>query len=631
MCGIVGIVTSSSRISAALERATAAMAHRGPDDSGTVVIERGDHDGGRVGLGCRRLAIVDFSSGGHQPMHDRETGNWLVFNGEIYNHQGIRTRLENDGVAFIGKSDTEVVLKAYSRWGEQCLQQFQGIFAFAIWNSKHQHLFVARDPIGVKPLYYAALPGSFIFASEVRSILATKLVSARVSREGMYSYLTFGSVWEPCTLVEGVRLLAPGHFLLWKQGQAKCNRYWTPFPKNVGARQGVRQKEVFERDLQGLLQHCVEKQARSEVPLAIFLSGGIDSSSLVALARNLGIAPNTFSLVFDEPAYSEAPYSRMVAQQFQTHHHEVVVSEHEALNALHAALSAMDQPSVDGFNTYLVCQAARRAGFKVALSGLGADEMFGRYATFLSVPYMERFAQAWCYLPSFMRSSLAAVCIQMMPGSDQKSKLASLLRGRDCLHPYLLARTLFLPDQVNKMLSNWQHLDASATFTPPWMREVEGLDPVNRVSYLEARGCMLNTLLRDADVMSMAHGVELRVPFLDPKLVELLFTLRGEWKLDSKLPKHLLIKALPKPLPSEVVGRRKRGFELPFEHWLRGSMRHELEATFAQIERGPLSDVFNADGIKDVWGRFLARKTSWSRPWSLFVLQRWCETNSVAA
>jgi asparagine synthase (glutamine-hydrolysing) len=638
MCGIVGIVAHNSRVDPdVLERATRSLAHRGPDDAGTIIIPESIPAAVEVGLGNRRLAVLDLSPLGHQPMRDAETGNWIVYNGEIYNFREIRSELEKDGVRFAGRSDTEVLLKAYGRWGEASLRKLRGMFAFAIWDAQRHRLLVARDPMGVKPIYHGMFAGMFLFASELRVLLETGLVRRRLDSAGLVNYLNFGSLYDPITLVQGISCLRPGHFLTWQQGTVVEAAYWDPLeyaqhsaPDHV--HETSAERKGLEEEVFATIEQSVSMQTVSDVPVGVFLSGGIDSSSLVGILGRRGIRASTFSIVFGEPDYSEADYSRVVARQFGTDHHEIIVSQEDVLRAIPDALAAMDQPTIDGFNTYLVSRETRAAGIKVALSGLGGDELFAGYSSFRTVPRMERFTQYWLHLPGFLRQALGSAFSSLARDTDQNRKLSAMVSANGHrVHPYFLTRMLFAPAQSDSLLRacDPQVIQRAGTAWAEELYKTAGLDPVNRVSYLESRCYMPNTLLRDSDVMSMAHGLEIRVPLVDHQLVEKLFALPGAWKIGKHTPKALLVGALRGALPDEIVHRRKCGFTLPFERWLRDQLRAEIELVLRRIAGGPLGEVFNPGRIKAIWDDFLAGRTSWSRPWSLYVLQRWCELHNM--
>jgi len=633
MCGIAGIVVRNGRLAPELlERATNSLAHRGPDDSGTVILHEDAGVPTEIGLGSRRLAILDLSPLGHQPMRDPERGNWIAYNGEIYNFREVRARLESEGVSFASHCDTEVLLKAYGRWGERSFREMRGMFAFALWDARQRRLILGRDPMGIKPLYYYASEQKFLFASELRTLLGTGLVARRLSPAGLLNYLSFGSLYDPITLIEGVSALRPGHYLVWEEGKIRQEMYWDLGPaaaEPAGANRGQ-----AEEELQATLEQAVRMQMVSDVPVGVFLSGGIDSSSLAGILSRSGERVSTFSIVFREADYSEAEYSRAVAKAFGTDHHELMVSQGDALAAIPAAVQAMDQPSMDGFNTYLVSQHTRAAGIKVALSGLGGDELFAGYSSFRTIPKLERFARFWRNVPGVARRPLADIFAWLAPASDQNRKLADLARSNgSLLHPYFLSRMLFTPEGRQALMRSRDERPLACAEAPlaESLRRSAGFDPINRVSYLEARCYMLNTLLRDSDVMSMAHGLEVRVPLIDHVLAEKLMSLPGAWKLDPHTPKPLLVGALHGALPGQIVHRRKRGFTLPFEHWLRQELHGEMENTLRAVAGGPLASLLNGKAVEDVWEDFQRGRTSWSRPWSLYVLERWCELQGVAA
>jgi len=631
MCGIAGFLDWQGKVGTeALNVASQAIAHRGPDDCGLKVLDL-NNGAGRVGLANRRLAILDLSSAGHQPMADPATQNWIVYNGEVFNFAEVRALLEQRGVEFCSHSDTEVVLKAYAVFGEKCLDLFRGMFAFAIWDNAAQRLFIARDRLGKKPLYYFQGDGFLLFASEVRALLATGLVPRRINAASVEQFLSFGSVSDPQTLVEGVHALPPGSYLIGEPGKLQVHTYWTPTSSassqpSANGHNGISESSAVAR-LQELLTEAINLRMISDVPVGLFLSGGIDSSALVAAVAGAGKQKiNTFSVVFKEGDYSESQFSLLVARQFKTEHQEITLTGEEFLSSIPDALSAMDQPSVDGFNTFIISRAVRRTGLKVALSGQGGDELFAGYHTFRYVPRMEKFYALERWLPSPLRSVLASA-IPGRDSSDRRRKLAALMEGNGALvHPYFLSRMVFVPRQQRQLLrtgSNRALKSAMATALAP----TATLDPVNRVSYLELTNYMANTLLRDADCMSMASGLELRLPFLDHPLVEYVLSIPGGMKLDSRTPKHLLVKAMRGLLPDEIVHRPKRGFTLPFEHWLRGPLKQSVESALTHAGDGPLADVLDPAAVAQVWDAFLEGRTSWSRPWLLYTLDKWCTNN----
>src|SRR5690349_7014967 len=495
MCGIAGFVDNTGSLGMeALANASQAIAHRGPDDSGLQILSAGKL---RVGLANRRLAILDLSPAGHQPMHDPQSGNWIVYNGEVYNFAEIRRRLEAEGASFTSHCDTEVILKAYGQWGTACPQHFRGMFAFAIWDASQQQLFLARDRLGIKPLYYAISDGGMLFASEVRAILASGHISRRLNEVALAQYLSFGSISEPETIIEGVSALAPGHCLLWKSGGVEDFAYWELRPPD---RLDAADAAQVEQKVAELLNEAVSLRCVSDVPIGVFLSGGIDSSAIVAALHRLG-TPNvgTFSLVFQEQDFTESDFSRRVARKFRTEHSEIVATQADVIDAIPDALRAMDQPSVDGINTFMVSREARRAGFKVALSGLGGDEVFAGYETFRSVPRMERLRRL---VPRHLGNAIGQG-LRALDSSDRARKFHTLLGG-GTTSPYAVARMLFVPEQQRKMLQHGgnEAVERAAQPLRGALAHARGFDDVNRVSYLELRNYLLNTLLRDTDCMS---------------------------------------------------------------------------------------------------------------------------------
>ena len=628
MCGIFGLVGKRSpEASRALGLGTRAMAHRGPDDEGIEILPLRSDAQQCVGLGSRRLAILDLSPAGHMPMHDPETGNWLVFNGEIYNFQQIRSELQELGHRFTSTGDTEVLLKAYGEWGEACLDRLAGMFAFAVWDTRRERLFLARDRLGEKPLYYYVSPGLFLFGSEIRALLASGLVPRRLDMTGLASYLAFGTVQDPLTILEGVRSLPPGHTLVWEKNHFDTRRYWS-LGEVASRPPATDASDEAVAAIRGLIRQAVSERLISDVPIGVFLSGGVDSSCIVAAAIEPSQKPlETFSVVFGEGEFCEARYSDRVAREFDCHHHKIELTETRLLGQVPDALGAMDQPSVDGINTYVISRAAKEAGVTVALSGLGADEIFSGYSTFRSVPRMMSFQRYAGWLAPLGRG------LNALLGGSETNTLSKLLAlaGNDYYgnQPYFLSRALFLPRTVRALLhqrfaENGDHMAACT-----WgelVEQVRKLDPVNQVSVFEGSMYMANTLLRDTDCMSMGVSLEARTPYLDHRLWEYVLPLAGRLKLDPPMPKPLLLRSVGQRLPREIYLRRKMGFTLPFERWLRDGLRGEVESELLS-SRDAAQCPLEQQALEKVWHAYLAGKTSWSRPWALYVLRQWIRRN----
>ena len=636
MCGICGLLgVEREEAEAIVRRMTAAMRHRGPDDEGLLVAPPA---ASQAALGMCRLSIIDLA-GGHQPVFNEDGRVAVVFNGEIYNFRELRQRLESQGHFFRTRSDTEVIVHAYETWGEDCVRHLRGMFAFAVLDTRRAaghspSLFLARDRLGIKPLYYAVVDDVLLFASEVRALLASRRVPSKLSRAALEAYLLFGSVAEPMTVVEGVFSLPPGHRMLiplarWPAA-VRPDAYWD-FAE--AALQSARPVEPDPRtvthDLRSVLEDVVRSHLVADVPLGLFLSSGLDSSALAALASREQKGLHTFTVVFPEQDFSEAEMSRRTAARFGTRHEELMLSGDTMLERMEEAVAALDQPSMDGINTYFVSWAARQVGLKVALSGLGGDEVFGGYSTFRSSPRAARLATLGALVPRGLRSATAAAAVKIGEHrcrGDAARKLAALWRDPgDLPHPYFFVRALFTPQQSSRLLAG----AAPAAEESPWRawleettRQAARLDSFTAVSCLEMRSYMVNTLLRDTDAVSMSHSLEVRVPLLDHRLVEFVARLPEPLKRRG-VSKALLVGALADLLPREVVRQRKRTFTFPWERWLRGALREQVGAGLADLAPA-LRVLLHVEAVRSVWQSFLSRQTSWSRPWSLYVLNQWC-------
>ena len=631
MCGICGVVGIESRESgeSVVRRMMAAMVHRGPDEEGILL-------GSPVAVGMRRLSIVDLA-GGSQPVWN-ETGTLaVVYNGEIYNFKSLRAELEAAGHKFRTRSDTEVVVHAYEEWGERCAEHLHGMFAFAVVEmpqgrgGRAARVFLARDRMGIKPLYYALVDGKLFFASEVRALLASGCVPARISSVAIPSYLLFGSVCEPLTLIEGVMSLPPGHSM------SVCAAVSVSAPDPVrywdAPRAALEPASSPATHVRALLEDAVATHLVADVPVGVFLSSGLDSTAIAALASRARAGIHTFTVAFADAEFSEAEIARRTASRLGTEHTELTLSDREMLARLDEAITGFDQPSMDGINTYFVSWAARQAGLKVALSGLGSDEIFGGYSSFRSTSKVARAAAAARFLPRPFRASISAVLARTnvfgsSPDASRKAS-AAFLDPDSLPHAYFFTRLLFTPQVVASGLRGdtspwssslwWQWLSDSS-------RRASSMDEFTGISWLELRSYMLNTLLRDTDAMSMRHSLEVRVPFLDAPLVEYVLSLPETAKRGSARPKALLIEALADLLPEEIVAQRKRTFTFPWENWFRGALGKRVAAGLADWSPA-LASQLGGEFAQSVWQDYLAGRTTWSRPWSLYVLNEWVKRN----
>jgi asparagine synthase (glutamine-hydrolysing) len=645
MCGICGAIGLDSNEAAelAVRRMLGAIIHRGPDEEGFL-------NATSVIAGSRRLSIIDLP-GGSQPIWN-ETGTIAIFyNGEIYNFRELRKDLQSRGHSFRTNSDTEIIVHAYEEWGEACASKLRGMFAFAILEMPQGRskpatgVFLARDPLGIKPLYYARSGASFLFSSEVRSLLASGHVEPQLAAESVSAFLLFGSVCEPMTMVEGVFSLPPGHSMLIRtDGRAKAiapksYRNLAVESQQLSSAQISSHRAMpaartdCARQVRILLEDAVRSHLIADVPVGVFLSSGVDSTVIAGLATRIQGGINTFTVAFPDIQYSEAEIARTTATRLGTEHRELSLSGSEMAGRLDEAIAAFDQPSMDGINSYFVSWAARQAGLKVALSGLGSDELFGGYTSFRATRQVARITNIARFIPQALRGygANAVKKSKTYRGSRDAFRKASAawLDPGVLPHPYFFTRALFTPQTVAGQLRE----DSASWCATPWFRwlseathEAETMDPFTQISWLELRSYLPNTLLRDTDAMSMHHSLEVRVPFLDGPLVENLLSVPEAIKNNPARPKSLLLEAVRDLLPKEIATQKKRTFTFPWENWLRGKLGERvafgLEA-WSPILQSRLDGRFAKSVFKD----FQRGQTTWSRPWSLYVLNEWVKRN----
>jgi asparagine synthase (glutamine-hydrolysing) len=634
MCGIAGVIGIESRETSEgiLRVMLGSIVHRGPDEEGMLVAPR-------AAVGTRRLSIIDLP-GGSQPVWNEDRTLAVVFNGEIYNFRALRSELQGLGHVFRTLSDTEVIVHAYETWRDDCVRHLHGMFAFAVVelpkgrNSRPARILLARDRLGIKPLYYAIANGNFCFASEVKAILASGLVEPALSADAIASYLLFGAVAEPTSIVEEVISLPPGHLLVVDPGEPvrviEPKPYWDAqclceAPRNSDG--------APQTHLRGLLESAIESHLVADVPVGVFLSSGIDSTTIAALASRAQSGIHTFTVAFPEAEFNEAEIAQRTAKALGTDHREISISADEMLSRLEEAIAAFDQPTADGVNTYFVSWAARQAGLKVALSGLGSDELFGGYTSFRATRQVARLAAIARILPKPLRSFAAArIANAKFSGvsADALRKLSAACANPGSLpHPYFFTRLLFRPRTVASVLHDgfrsWKSM-AWVEWLASAVDESQPMDAFTAVSWLELRSYLLNMLLRDTDAMSMCHSLEVRVPFLDSPVVEYVLSLPESAKCAPKRPKSLLIDAVRDLLPSEVIAQPKRTFTFPWEVWLRGKLAGRVAASFNDWSPALESHV-QPRFARAVWRDFLNGRTTWSRPWSLFVLNEWTKRN----
>jgi len=618
MCGIAGIVgIAPERARPAVERMRAAAAHRGPDDAGVEVVH-GPDGAPPVVLAHTRLSIVDLSAAGHQPMYDEPppggARNVLTFNGEIYNFRELQRELARAGFPCVTGSDSEVLLKGYRAWGPRAVERFEGMFAFCLLDPARGLVWLARDRIGMKPLYlYGSGSGGLLFASELRMLLAagSDLVPGRLDRRALESFFAQGAVVSGHSIVQGVRLLGPGESLVcdFEGRPLHSTRYWRAAfgtatgqvlhpasvedaaPAAAQTQRGMRQALVEE--LGADLRRALRGTLLADVPVGLFLSSGIDSTALVTLASEVSTEPlRTISVGFDVPTFDETAEAARTAALLGTRHREIRLSGESVLSSFDGVLLAMDQPTVDGFNTYFTARAAHESGLKVALSGLGGDELFGGYATFRDLPRALRLKEATARLNPRIRRGLAGAAARLatLPRLEGRgralAKLGDVLDGgNDLVQLYLLRRELMnvrrrralqpLPDGSDPRSGvELEELDVLA-------RETAAADTLDRVAALEFSMYMRHMLLRDSDVFSMVHGLELRLPLLEHYVVATAAKARSEWRRADPRPKPLLLDAVGRGMPASVAAAKKRGFTFPWRAWLAGPLGERAAAALA--------------------------------------------------
>ncbi|MBS0656720.1 MAG: asparagine synthase (glutamine-hydrolyzing) [Verrucomicrobia bacterium] len=601
MCGIAGILhpaPQAESLRAVLPHVLGAIRHRGPDDEGTYYSADGC-----IGLTHCRLSILDLSEAGHQPMFACDDRYVMVYNGEIFNFRELTAEVRAAGLEPNSTSDTEIILLLHHLHGPAFLQRLRGMYALALWDQRERTCLLARDPLGIKPLYYALRPdGTLGFASEMRALLSTGVVPRRLDPEGLLGYFRRGSVPEPHTLIQGAKCLEAGTWMLWRDGRIEQRQtHWRlPFGHVGEPTQplvSVTEDAAFVR---AQLLDTVEHHFVSDVPVGLFLSGGIDSTALVALAKiqqreNL----DTYSISFDEEEYNEGYAAARTARHFGTRHVDHRLTAAEARALFDRFLKHIDQPSIDGFNTYAISKIARDAGKKVVLSGLGGDEVFGSYPSFERIPKMLETAQKLGPL-----ASIAGRLMEHWPGHPRVRRLGTFLREGPSVTSAMNAYRGIFTDREARRLTEYflEGSPAPSPSTVPIRLPGEEATIRDTVSALEITQYMRNQLLRDSDVASMAWGLELRVPLVDSVLYEQLARVPPGRRL--RPGKAMLLEALPE-IPEWVARGAKRGFSFPFDRWLESDWRGALNIP----NRLP-------DGIQ---------LTTWYQKWCIFVFRRWWE------
>lgn len=622
MCGIAGIVaTRREAVEAALPAMTDAVRHRGPDDSGQAIVELGANV---LGLGHRRLSIIDLSPAGHQPMRNPQTGDLIVFNGEIYNYPALREELLRDGVQFAGHSDTEVLLYGLRRWGASYINRLEGMYALAWYDRTNESLLLARDPVGIKPLYVARRGEVLLFASEVRAIVASGLVPRRLERRAVAGLLAYGAVQEPFTIFEGVEALPAGCWQsidLRRTGAAagRPQRYWS-FPQPDPA---MDEPQAIAR-LQTTFEAAARDHLISDVPVGVFLSSGLDSTIIASLAARHTDRLRTFTVGFaDQPQMSESAAAAETARRIGAEHTDIQINGPDALAACQAWMSSLDQPSADGLNTYVISKAVRSQGIIVALSGLGGDELFGGYGSFSLVPKAAKLIGYVSWVPARVRRALVGAATVGRPESFRQKAADIASTGGGTLPLFLQARRLLSNAELAELGVPRVQSGLTADFVPESAIEElrpDDFDRVAALSRMESRLYMGNMLLRDSDANGMAHGLEIRVPALDRRMLDFGHAIPGRVRRPTPTAeKFLLRKAFAPLLRPELTDQAKKGFQLPVGEWMVGPLRELCATGLSVVKR---SGMLRGDAVETVWQTFLREpvRRRWARAMVLVVL-----------
>jgi len=628
MCGIAAVVGDlpSDQIEMSLRAMLDAQFHRGPDDGGSTVISIGKS---LLGLGNRRLAIQDLSPFGHQPMHNEDTGDILVYNGEIYNAPELRHLLAGAGYRFRGHCDTEVLLRAYQRWGINCLDRLRGMFAFAIWDARRSRLVIARDHFGIKPLYYACGEGWFACASEVQALSRSGLIRSDIDRRALAGYLAYGAVQEPLTIFTNVFAVPRGSWIEFDAlgKNVASGRYWR-FPPLRDPATAQSLPKIMEEGRE-LLQQSVKRHLLSDVRLGIFLSGGLDSTAILGLARDSdqGGRLEAFTVSFpDRSEDDEQKIARASAARFGVPFYECQVSDGTALGWIRDALDRIDQPSMDGFNTYIVARALRDHGIVAALSGLGGDEIFGGYNLFRRVPRTYDVMSWLNPLPLSMRMRAARLGTAFANQVARRKAEEIAAADPGLIGIYFHYRRLLSDFSLGSLGLNRKDLGLSEDFQLRELRYEDCYlpgDHVASVGRLDASFYLQNVLLRDSDVFGMANSIEIRVPFLELDLAEWAFSLPGDVLLPrGASSKYLLRKICADLYTKKQLKQPKRGFTLPFAGWLQGPLRELMAENLGFLSSTNLLDPAGINLVRKLFDSE-PQGPAWSRVWALITLGSW--------
>ena len=619
MCGIAGICkfSSGSNDSAKIRQMTSAMVHRGPDSEGF-------YEDDLISLGHRRLSVIDLSAKSNQPFTDASGRYVIVFNGELYNYLDVRNELID--YPFQSSGDTEVLVAAFAKWGPACINRFKGMFAFAIWDKIDEILYVFRDRMGVKPLYFFHDQHTFIFASEIRSILASGSVPRKLNKSALPDYFSFQSFGYPSSPIIGIEQLEAGTYLKISKGNIEKTIYWRLGDKKPDA--DFNDLDGTRQQIQVLFRNAVSRRLVSDVPVGAFLSGGIDSSMVVAMMAEVSAGrPSTFNISFSDKDFDESVYAEKVAKAFNTRHTKIELQPESFLLELENALDAMDSPSGDGINAFVVSKAVHNTGIKVALSGVGGDELFARYPFFKTYLQLQKAKPIFDH-SAWIRKKIASLFFESRSGKNHRIGALLAAKSLSVCHMYPEFRRILSPSLVNQLTDlHWYgntFLEKELLFKQDVLNTLPLLSQVSAAEYL---GYTQQTLLKDTDQMSMAVSLEVREPFFDHELVEFMMHVPDRIK-NPLHSNNALIRAVMPQLPDEIVHRKKQGFLFPWQLWMKQQLKTFCES---RIDRLCQRDFINGTNLKAYWKRFLDNDPSvrWSELWLFVVLEYWMEKNQI--
>lgn len=625
MCGICGVFSNSDNNTVnqgIVKEMTDSMAHRGPDDEGIYLGLKTFEDRFRLGLGHRRLSIIDLSTQGHQPMCNENGTIWIVYNGEIYNFQSLKNDLLRRGHIFKSHTDTEVLIHLYEEEGKNCVKKLRGMFSFAIWDERNRSIFLARDRLGIKPMYYCIDSEALVFASEIKAILKSKMVGPQVNRDVLDIYLTLGYVPAPQTMFRNIYKLLPGHTLTYNHNGASIEKYWDI---DSISENSIVDENTYIDTFMGLLDESVKMRLISDVPLGVFLSGGIDSSTVVALMSKMASGRvKTFSVGYKDKQASELAYARIIAKKFNTEHHEFCLEPTDFYEFIPKLVWHFDEPvsEVAAIPLYFISKLSREH-VTVLLSGEGADELLAGYSIYKYMQAIEMYRK----LPFVVRKNITGPFLaKLMNAGNKKRKYLQWLNLP--LEQRYLGVSSELENKLKDSLYSDDFRNSSGNkkafqYLSPYYERVQNKDTLAKMLYTDTKVWLPDDLLIKADKMSMATSVELRVPFLDHKLVEFATSMPSKLKLRNGTGKYLLKKSVSKLLPKEIIHRKKRGFPVPIKAWFKGDFNEKATEMLLDT-RTAKRGYFNTKQIEPLLKLHKEGKEDFSKLlFSLIVLESW--------